>query len=105
MNQTSIEAMNGVVFSSLHALEIALQDMKDHPKVALRRGIDEAETLSGATVRLMKLIDAAPQPKGVERQDHSTGPTVNIEDVRLVLDTFQNADTNGICGECGGVID
>ena len=100
---SSIAALTLVVQASLVGLETALRDMDQHPKVALRLALDEAETLSSATTRLIKLIDDTPNPKRDERDDRPTVPPVDIEAVAELLFRLRSASI-ATCSECGGVV-
>ncbi|QFT64575.1 hypothetical protein FIU91_16680 [Roseivivax sp. THAF30] len=103
MTDSSNAALTLVVQSSLASLETALGDMDRHPKVALRLALDEAETLSSATTRLIKLLEESPDPERVYDGGRPTGPTCDIEAVADLLSRLRSAAA-GACPECGGVI-
>jgi len=100
VSDSSIIAMASVVQASLAALEIALGDMEQHPQAALKRAVDEAETLSSAAVRLMKLIGDGPRR---EKVNADAVPRINIDEVTDLLDRLCIAAYLGTCPECGGV--
>ena len=104
MTDSSIAALTLVVQASLSGLETALGDMDQHPKVALRLALDEAETLSSATTRLIKLLEDSPELNRSDDDDNRpSGPTVEIEVVADLLSRLRSAAT-GTCPECGGVV-
>ena len=100
---STIKALILTATASLAALRAATTDLRNGGgAAALKRGIEEADVLSGSVARLDKMIDTLgpapePAPLAVAR------PSVDIAEVREVLDRAAVLAQSGPCKRCGGV--